>query len=352
MIEPIKIDNKKPIIAIAIGDPHGIGSELVLRSLTNKEIYQKTIPVVIGDMELLKRTQEFLETNFEFNKISEVEEAKGEFGKIDILDMSNIKWDEFRWGQVSKMSGNASLDYIETSMKLAMKGDIDAFIYGPLNKENMKRAGLRHASEAEYMQEFIGSNHIIILMIGKKSIITRVTTHVPLKDVSNYITQENVLKVIEMTDAILKRMGFGRPRIGIGALNPHMGEGGLCGREEIDVIIPAIEKAKKLDIEIAGIYPADTLYLGFDPNFCNRKIDVAIYMYHDIAGVSSKMLESGFEGGMFTMTAGLPVPVLTVGHGTAYPIAGKGEAKETSMINAIQFATRILGRFKNESRYP
>lgn len=335
------VTNNKPIIAISVGDPHGVGSEVVLKALKNKDIYQKVVPLVISDAKLLELTQEFIGTNFRINRVTDLKEAKGEFGQISVLDISNIKWDEFQWGQVSNMSGKASLDYLETAMRLATNGDIDAFIYGPLNKENMKLAGLRHSSEAEYMQELIGSQQIIILLIGKKSIITRVTTHVPLKDVAKYINRDDVLRTIQMTNDVLRRLGYERPRIGVGALNPHMGEGGLCGREEIEDIIPAIEMGRRLGIEIVGLYPADTLYLGFNPNFRDGKFDVAIYMYHDIAGVSSKMLESGYEGGMFTITAGLSIPVFTVGHGTAYPIAGKGEAKETSMVNAIQFATRV-----------
>lgn len=338
MIEPLQMEDKKPVIAITAGDPHGVGSELVLKSLNNQHIYQKSIPLVISDMRLLERTQEILGTELEFNRISEVGEAKGQFGHIDVLDIPNIKWKEFCWGQVSEMAGKASLDYIGAAMKLALKGDIDAFVYGPLHKENMKRAGLKHPSEAEYMQELVGSEQIIIFLIGEKSIITRVTTHVPFKDVPYYITKENVLRVIKMTDDIMKRLSFDHPKIGIAALNPHMGEGGLCGREEIDAIGPAIEAAREQRVEVVGIYPADTLYLGFEENFRNGKLDVGIYMYHDIAGLTSKMLELGE---MFTLTAGLPIPVLTVGHGTRYRRAGKGESKETSMTNAIQFATRV-----------
>jgi len=332
------MEKKRPVIAITVGDPHGVGSELVLKSLNNKDIYQKAIPLVISDMKLLERTEEFVDTQFKFDKISEIGEAKGRFGYIDVLDVPNIRWNEFCWGQVSEMAGKASLNYVEAAMKLAMNGDIDAFVYGPLHKENMKRAGLKHSSEAEYMQELVGSGQIIIFLIGEKSIITRVTTHVPFKDVPNYITKENVLRAIKMTDDIMKRLSFDRPRIGIAALNPHVGEGGLCGREEIDVIGPAIEAAREQHVEVVGIYPADTLYLGFEKNFRDGKLDVGIYMYHDIAGLTSKMLELGE---MFTLTAGLPVPVLTVGHGTRYRRAGKGESKETSMTNAIQFATRV-----------
>lgn len=329
--------NRKIIVAIVVGDPHGVGSEIVLKSLERKELYHKMIPLIISDPKLLDMTKKLLKPNVRINEISKVSEASEDYGKINVLSVPNIDWEQFKWGQVSDMSGKASLDYLERGIRLALEGEIDVLAYGPLNKGNMKLAGLKHPSETEYMQELAGSKRVSILLIGKQSIVTRVTTHVPLKDVPLYITKENVLNVIKMTDDILRQLGYAKPRIGVGALNPHMGEGGMCGDEEVRAIRPAIEEASSLGIEVVGLYPTDTMYRGFRHDFIDGKLDVGIYMYHDVAGVSSNMLESGYK---FALTVGLPVPVLTVGHGTAYPIAGRGEAIEASMLNALRFASR------------
>jgi 4-phospho-D-threonate 3-dehydrogenase / 4-phospho-D-erythronate 3-dehydrogenase len=327
----------RTIVAISVGDPHGVGSELVLKSMMDKEVYQKSIPVVISDSKLLEHTQNFTKTTFRFRKIKEISEAEGVFGTIEVIDIKNIDWTEFKWGQISKMSGRASLDYIEKSMQLAINKEIDAFVYAPTHKENMKLAGLKQNSEIEYMQELTGSKQIITFMLWGKTIITRVTTHVPLKDVASYITKESVLNVIKMANENLKRFGFASPRIGLGALNPHMGEGGLCGREEVDAIIPAIEAARGEGINVIGLYPADAFYLKLNSDLPDEKPDLGIFMYHDTANVTAKTL--GLNE-LFTLTAGLPIPVFTVGHGTRYRRAGKNECKEGGFLNAIQFAAR------------
>jgi len=327
-------------ILIGVGDVNGIGSEIVLKCM-KKEIYEKILPILLGHVEHLNITANMMNVSCSFKSIKDVRDAVGSCETIEVLEYGDFKRSEFEWGKVSKMAGLLALDQFRKAMELAQKGLIDAFVYAPQNKTNMKLAGMKHESDYTYMNELVSGNGINALLIGKHSIVTRVTMHVPLKEVAQHITKENVLRTIEMSNEGLRRLGLNHPRIGVAALNPHMGEGGLCGQEEIESIIPAIEIAKQKGINIVGLYPADSLYQGFYQNFPDGKLDMAVYMYHDIAGLTSKMLESGYEGGMFTLVAGLPVPVLTVGHGTAYQIAGKARANETSLMNALLFVGNV-----------
>lgn len=330
-------DARRPRVAITAGDPHGVGSEMLLKSLSKPEITEKMIPVVIGSKRHLDISQEVARTNLKISEINAPGQARGIPGILELIPGQEVDWEAFSWGRHCAQAGAAAIAHLQQAAELALSGQVEAAVYNPLNKENMQEAGLNFPSEAEFLQHLTHSSDILIFLVGKRSIITRVTTHVPLKKVPALITKERVLKVIRMTDQGLRRLAYSRPAIGVGALNPHMGEGGRCGSEELECIIPAIQAARTEGILVRDLFPSDSLHLLFNPGHPAGHIDAAIYMYHDIAGLCSKILEA-FN--MFTYTVGLPFPLFTPGHGTRYDVAGQGVAADDALYNALMFAGR------------
>jgi len=328
---------QRPLVGMVAGDPHGVGSELVIKALVDTEIRSALIPVVIGSPEHFRRTQQAIGIELEIVEIAAPKDAQGAEGTLEIIPSDDPDWNLFQWGQTSEMAGRVSISHLRQVANLALEGQVDALVYAPLHKGNMKQAGLGFPSEAEFLQDLTNAGEIVIFLVGKRTMVTRVTTHVPFKDVPRYITQDSVLRVIRMTNDSLRKLSYESPSIGVAALNPHMGEGGLCGTEEIDSIIPAIEAARAEGISVRDLLPADTLHLAFAEGALGGRIDAGIYMYHDIAGLCSKIMEA-FD--MFTFTVGLPFPVFTPGHGTRYRRAGKGTADIAAMKNALLMAGR------------
>ncbi|MCZ7664520.1 MAG: 4-hydroxythreonine-4-phosphate dehydrogenase PdxA [Thermoleophilia bacterium] len=327
----------RPRIGIVAGDPHGVGSEIILKSLSRPEVTDKLIACVVGSVEHFRLTQAAIGTSLEILEIDTPEQAVGEAGTLEIIPGEEPEWDSFEWGKPSEAAGRVSVDHLRRAAELALQERVQALVYGPLHKGNMQGGGLGFPSEAEFLKDLTGSRELVIFLVGERTMVTRATTHVPLREVPALITKEKVLGVIRMTAQGLRRLSFENPTIGVAALNPHMGEGGKCGTEEVEHIIPAIEAARAEGIAVSDLLPADTLHLAFDAPAPDGGIDAGIYMYHDIAGLCSKIIES-FD--MFTYTMGLPFPVFTPGHGTRYRRAGRGTAGDEALRNALLFAAR------------
>jgi len=337
---------KRPIIGITIGDPAGIGAEITVRALSRKEIYKKSRPVVIGSKSVIKDAMKMIPSNLELNVINDIEEIKGEFGIIDLLDLDNIRLDEFKYGQVNVKAGQASLDYIYKGIDLAMAKQIDAVVTGPIHKESIKAAGSPHAGHTEIFATRTKTKDYAMMLADKHLKVIHVSTHVSLREACDLVKKERVLIVIRLADKALKDLGVKTPKIGVAGLNPHAGEGGLFGREEIEEIIPAIKQAQKVGINVEGPIPPDTIF----SKVIGGQYDIAVVMYHDQGHIPMKV--TGFKYNKKTniwlsmsgvnVTVGLPIIRTSVDHGVAFGKAGEGRANEESMIEAIQMAVQFI----------
>jgi len=333
---------KRPIVSITMGDPAGIGAEIAVKALGKKEIYRKSKPVVIGSSCVIDDALKFIPSNLKLNVIKNTEEIKGEFGIIDLLDLDNIKLDEFNYGKVSEKAGQASLEYIYKGVDLAMEGSVDAVVTGPIHKEAIKAAGSPYAGHTEIFATRTKTKNYAMMLADKNLRVIHVSTHVSLRKACDLVKKERILTVIHLADKALKDLGIKDPKIGIAGLNPHAGEGGLFGHEEIEEIIPAIAQAKKEGINAEGPIPPDTIF----SKVIGGQYDIAVVMYHDQGHIPMKV--TGFKYNKATnkwssmsgvnITVGLPIIRTSVDHGVAFGKAGEGRANEESMVEAIKMA--------------
>ena len=332
----------KPIISITMGDPAGIGAEIIVKALSNKEIYKRSKPIVIGSRCVIDDAIKFIPSNLKLNVIKNTEEIKGEFGIIDLIDLDNIRLDEFNYGKISAKAGQASLDYIYKGIDLAMKGLANAVVTGPIHKEAIKAAGSPYAGHTEIFASLTKTKNYAMMLVDDNLRVIHVSTHVSLRQACDLVKKERVLTVIRLAEKALKDLGIKNPKIGVAGLNPHAGEGGLFGNEEIKEIIPAIVQAKKEGIITDGPVPPDTIF----SKVIGGQYDIAVAMYHDQGHISMKVI--GFKYNRETnkwstmsgvnITVGLPIIRTSVDHGVAFGKAGEGRANEESIVEAIKMA--------------
>ena len=333
---------KRPIIAITIGDPAGIGAEIAVKALDNEEIYKKSKPVIIGSRCLIDDALKFIPSDLKLNVIKDTKGIRGEFGTIDLIDLNNITLDEFNYGKVSEKAGQASLEYIYKGIDLAMEGLVDAVVTGPIHKEAIKAAGSPYAGHTEIFASRTKTKNYAMMLADDHLRVIHVSTHVSLRQACDLVKKERILTVIHLADKALKDLGIKHPKIGIAGLNPHAGEGGLFGKEELEEIIPAIEQAQKEKITVDGPVPPDTIF----SKVIGGQYDIAVVMYHDQGHIPMKV--TGFKYNKKTnkwssmsgvnVTVGLPIIRTSVDHGVAFGKAGEGRANEESMVEAIKMA--------------
>jgi 4-hydroxythreonine-4-phosphate dehydrogenase len=321
-----------PRLAIAMGDPAGIGPEIVIKALAEPEIYRACTPVVIGDAGTLSRAPGWAGGEPRLRRIAHVEEAAPEPGVIDLIDLGNVP-PSVGTGQASPEGGRATIEYLVEGMRLGMAGQIGALVFGPLNKEAMKMAGSRHADEYGLLAEMSGVEEYGVVNVSPRMILASVSLHVPMRQVADLVTRDRVLAAIRHGYRAALAAGIENPRVGVAALNPHAGEHGTIGTEEQEHIGPAVEAALAEGIDASGPFPADTFFMTAQES----RYDVYVGMYHDQGRIALKLLEFG---NVTTMGEGLPAIVCTVGHGTAYDIAGKGVARHHNMRETILLAAR------------
>jgi 4-hydroxythreonine-4-phosphate dehydrogenase len=337
--------NYRPIIAISTGDPAGIGPEITVKALNGPERYQNAKPLVVCDLEVIKRAISFCGLALKTNAVENPEQGIYQHGTIDVLDMKNVDFDDFVYGQVSKKSGKASFEYVEKVIQLALAKKVDATVTGPINKEAIHSAGFHFAGHTEIYAHFTGSTNYAMMLADGNFRVVHVNTHVSMLESVQRITKQRVFNAIELADKALKNMGIAKPRIAVNGLNPHAGENGLFGTEELDHIIPAIEQAKKMGIDADGPHPPDTIF----PKMKGGQYDIVVCMYHDQGHIPTKL--TGFRyndktktwEGMsgVNITLGLPIIRVSVDHGTAFDKAGQGTANPESMVQAIEYATKF-----------
>lgn len=343
---------EKPIISITMGDPAGIGAEIVVKALGRKGIYKKLKPIVIGSKCVINDALKFIPSNLELNVIKDIKQIKGKFGIIDLIDLNNIRLDEFNYGKVSAKAGKASLEYIFRSIDFAIKGLVDAVVTGPIHKEAIKAAGSPYAGHTEIFASRTKTKNYAMMLADKNLKVIHVSTHVSLRKACDLVKKERVLTVIRLADKAMKDLGIKNPKIGVAGLNPHAGEGGLFGSEEVEEIIPAVVQAKREGIIADGPIPPDTIF----SKVIGKQYDIAVAMYHDQGHIPMKVI--GFKYNKSTnkwstmsgvnVTVGLPIIRTSVDHGVAFGKAGEGRANEESMIQAIRMSIKFT-KFKKEA---
>lgn len=320
-----------PIVAVPMGDPAGIGPEVVLKALAHPEVYGVCRPVVVGDARFLRKSAGWKD-EYKIVTVQDPREAKPALGVVTVVDMQNVP-DDFKISEVSVAGGKAAIDYLTRGVELALEGKADAVASAAMNKGAMKKAGFHFGDEYDYMADLSKTAEYSMLTVSPRFTLATVIMHVPMKDMPAMVTRERVLATIRHSNVAAKAAGTSSPRIGVAALNPHGGEEGLTGREEIDEIAPAIQAARAEGIDATGPYPADTFFVTVK----DHKFDVYVGMYHDQGRIPMKMLDFGLA---VTTAAGLPFPFCTTGHGSAFDIAGKGIADEKNTKEAILLAAR------------
>jgi 4-hydroxythreonine-4-phosphate dehydrogenase len=270
-----------------------------------------------------------------FHTITEAIDAAFDSAAPDLIDLGNVDVDTLGLGRVSASAGRASVDYIEKAVELARAGQVDAIATGPINKAALKAAGVPFIGHTELLADLTGEERVTTMLATPGLRVVHVTRHVPLAQVAKYITRENVLETTRLTDAGLKQMGIAVPRLAVAALNPHGGDDGLMGREELDVIGPAVESARVEGIDACGPIPADSVFF----RAIRGEFDAVVAMYHDQGHIPIKT--HGFERSV-TVTLGLPIVRTSVDHGTAFDIAWQGLAHEESMVEAICLAAQLV----------
>jgi 4-hydroxythreonine-4-phosphate dehydrogenase len=322
----------KNILAITMGDPAGIGAEIILKAFSHKDFFEKYKCVIIGEKSVLEFYKNLLKINSP-QIITIQNPDQYEDGKICVIDLNIVK-NDFEAGKISSKCGDAAFRYIDYAINLAKNGSVSAIITCPLNKEALHLAGHNYPGHTEIFAEKCGVKNFTMLFKVENVSVVHCTTHCSIKDALNLITTEKVKQNITLLDDALKSFGIEKPRIAVAGLNPHAGENGLFGREEIEQINPAVEWAKQNGINASGAFPPDTIFASaFNGNY-----DGIVAMLHDHGFVALKSRD--FEAGV-NITIGLPIIRTSVGHGTAFDIAKKGIASEKSLLAAINDADKM-----------
>ena len=325
-----------PIIGITMGDPTGIGPEIIVKALLMKEPFKVCRPIVFGDREVLSKTIEMLGLNATIEVIEKVPEEGYLPQKIFLFPLSQLRADSLHFGKPTRECGEAMVKYVEEAVKWVKNGKLDAITTCPINKQAINAAGYPFAGHTELLAHLVQASSVNMMFLGSRWKVVLVTTHLPLQEVSRWITSDRVLSTIRMTDKGLKKyFGVPHPKIAVLGLNPHSGEEGLLGKEEQMEITPAISMARSQGVIVEGPFPADSFFNLSEPFI----FDAVISMYHDQGLIPIKM--SNFKEAV-NFTLGLPFIRTSVGHGTAYDIAGKGLADPTNLIHAILTASNLL----------
>ena len=328
------IKKNRPTIGITMGDPSGIGPEIILKSFENAEIRNSRI-IVIGDYNVMLAAHNMLKIkSFKLNRILNTHECLFNYGVLNILDLHLVNMNEFHPGRVQAMSGNTAFECIRKAVELAKNKEIDAIATAPLNKEALHLAGHKYPGHTEILASLTDTKDYAMLLFDKKLSVIHVSAHVSLLEAITGLKRDRIEKVIELAHDVMKKLCGDKPGIAVAGINPHAGENGLFGDEEIKEIIPAIKNMKEKGITVEGPISPDTVFL----QAFNGKYDVVVAMYHDQGHIPLKLI--GFNSGV-NVTAGLPFIRTSVDHGTAFEIAWQGKASEESMVEAIKLSIKF-----------
>jgi 4-phospho-D-threonate 3-dehydrogenase / 4-phospho-D-erythronate 3-dehydrogenase len=328
--------DSRPLLAITVGDPAGIGPEIILKALVHADVFERCRPLVVGDRRILERAAPWVDQPApSFEPITNPQDGAYRSGTVPILDLGDADPGEIPVGVESAAGGRAAVEAVFRACDLTMAGETDAVVTAPLNKAAMHMAGFNYPGHTELLAERTGAGKVTMLLTGPNLRVVHVSMHVGLAEAIARVTTERVLDTIRLADSACRSLGIARPRIAVAGLNPHASEGGLFGFEEAMAIIPAIAAARTEGLDVSNPQPPDTVFLRATKGV----YDIVVAMYHDQGHIPMKLL--AFDSGV-NVSIGLPIIRTSVDHGTAFDIAGTGKAREESLIAAIDVAIQMV----------
>lgn len=329
--------NQLPVVALTLGDPAGIGAELIARLLGQTDAAQHANLVLVGDPWLWADGQKVAGVTVPTSPVRSLAEvrARADTGVPAWLSMHTVDAAQVQRSQAQAPGGASVLQVLNTCMDAAKRGEVDAICFAPLNKFAMKQGGLKHEDELHHFAEYLGVQGYFCEFNTLGDLWTsRVSSHIPLKDAASYLSKDRIKDATRLIYRSLQTAGVAMPKVAVAAFNPHGGDGGTCGREEIEIIEPAVRELAAEGIPVGGPFPADTIFLKAR----DGEYQAIVTLYHDQGQIAIKLM--GFSKGV-TVQGGLPVPITTPAHGTAYDIAGQGKADVNATYNALRIAARM-----------
>lgn len=339
------MNEERPLLGISVGDPAGVGPEITAKALADPEIYGICRPLVVSDIQVMLDAVRIAKVPLVLNGISSPADGLYQAGALDVLDMKNVDNDNLVYGEISTDAGKASFEYVQKVIELALAGDIDATITGPIHKEAINAAGFHYAGHTEIYADLTQTDDYTMMLADGDFRVVHISTHVSLREAVERVKKDRILRVIRLAHDGLKSMGMANPRIAVAGLNPHCGEGGLFGTEDDEEIVPAVEEARSQGILAEGPIPGDTVFSKMK----GGQYDLVVAMYHDQGHIPMKF--AGFQYDEQTkswlsmsgvnITLGLPIIRSSVDHGVAFDRAGQGTANPESMIQAIKMGVEL-----------
>ncbi len=326
-----------PVVALTLGDPAGIGPELIAKLLVRPDLIAQANVVLVGDPWLWADGQQVAGVNVTTQPVTSLAAVRQ---RTDVsvpafLAMDTVQREQVQRGHAQAPGGASVISVLNRCMDAALVREIDAICFAPLNKFAMKQGGMQHEDELHHFAHYLGVKGYFCEFNTLGGLWTsRISSHVPLKDVPKYLDKQRIIDAATLIYRSLQSSGVAQPRVAVAGFNPHNGDGGTCGREEIDIIEPAVAELNSQGLPVAGPFPADTIFLKAR----DGEFDAIVTMYHDQGQIAIKLL--GFSQGV-TVQGGLPIPITTPAHGTAYDIAGLGKANVDASANAFLMACRM-----------
>lgn len=328
---------EKPVVALTLGDPAGIGAELIARLLAQSEVMECANIVLVGDAWAWREGQRVAGVEVGTEAVSGFDQVRKRANLLvpAWLEMETVAREQVHVGRAEAPGGASVLKVLDACMEAAQRGDVDAICFAPLNKYAMKLGGLKHDDELHHFAQRLGVTRYFCEFNTLGNLWTsRVSSHIPLKNAAAVLSIEGIKDATRLIYRSLQANGIAAPRVAVAAFNPHGGDGGTCGREEVDIIAPAVRQLNEEGMPVAGPFPADTIFLKAQAG----EFEAVVTMYHDQGQIAIKLL--GFSRGV-TVQGGLPIPITTPAHGTAYDIAGLGCANVDAMHQAFLVACRM-----------
>lgn len=329
---------RKPLIAVPIGDPAGIGPEIVSRSIDDRELFKIADCIVVGDKKIMENAIEIVGADLKINVVSDMSQCVFEEGIMNLFDLDNIDMDKFEFGKINAMCGRAAYEYIEKSISLAMNGEADAVATTPINKESLHAAEVNYIGHTEIFGALTGTEDPLTMFETNGMRVFFLTRHKSLRDMLDDIKKDRIIDYVKRCTEALRKLGVNEGTMAVAGLNPHCGEHGLFGYEEVEEIMPAVEELKKEGYDVAGPIPADSVF----HQVALGKYNSVLSLYHDQGHIATKTLD--FDK-TISITNGMPILRTSVDHGTAFDIAGKGIAGAVSMKEAIRLAAKYAPCF-------
>ena len=327
-------DLTKPILAVTLGDPSGSGPELITKALTDPEVRAVCRPVVVGDATVLRAAAAITKSSVAIGTITSLGDAVDDPGTIAVVDLANVNLEKLQRGRVSVDSGRAAYESIRRAVELTLAGDAAAVVTSAINKSALHAAGFRYDGHTELLAELCGRPKVTMMLVAGRLRVCHVSTHVSLTEAIRRVRPERILQVVQLAHDGVRQLGVDRPHIAVAGLNPHAGEGGIFGTEEIEFIAPAVAEANRRGFRVSGPHAGDTVFF----RTLQGEFDAAIAMYHDQGHVAAKML--GIWQGV-NVTLGLPIIRTSVEHGTDFANAGRGTGDPRSLVQALKLAATM-----------